>query len=87
MSCICNDIIDRLARIEELLRSEKRKETDVWMNIEQAAEYIKKKKTSIYKMTMNKEIPHYKHGKKLVFLKKELDEHVSEGKVKNHPIQ
>lgn len=41
-------------------------------NVEQAAEFIDLAPQTIYGLTSRNEIPHYKRGKKLYFLKAEL---------------
>ena len=44
------------------------------MSVEMAARYLKISKSKLYKMTMEKEIPHYKVGRELAFNKCDLEE-------------
>ena len=55
------------------------------LDIQQAAEFLKKKITTLYEMTSKKTIPHFKKGNKLYFKREELEQWLSEGKVK--PVQ
>jgi excisionase family DNA binding protein len=43
-----------------------------YMTIEQAAEFLNLKKSAIYRRTMEKTIPFYKSGRKLMFKKSDL---------------
>jgi excisionase family DNA binding protein len=52
------------------------------MNVKEAAEYLGFKKSYIYQLTSSKKIPCYKPGKKLFFLKKDLDKWIESKKVK-----
>ena len=83
--CYCEEIIQRLRTIENLVRNLQPESPKRWLGAEDAANYIGKKKSTIYRMTMNNEIPHYKHGRKLMFLQSELDNHISEHKTKPRP--
>lgn len=75
-------IDERLERIENLLLNllgEKPvihtvSATKDMMNTTELAEYLSMSKTSIYKLTMKREIPFSKPGKKILFMKKEIDE-------------
>ena len=52
------------------------------LTLEEAAQYLVLSKSCIYKMTSNKEIPHYiPGGKKIYFKKTELDRWILEGRV------
>lgn len=52
------------------------------MDVRQASDFLKLKITTLYEKTSRKLIPHFKKGNKLYFLRSELEEWVSEGKVK-----
>lgn len=73
-------ILMRLERIENLIKElmgertvdETNATNDVLLNVNQAAKYIHLSVSSIYKFTSQKEIPHYKKGKRLYFKKSEL---------------
>ena len=54
------------------------------LNIQQAAEFLKLKKTTLYEKTSRKQIPHFKKGNKLYFNLAELQDWIKAGKVKTH---
>ena len=81
-------ILNRLDSIESLLKelkSQPVKAADSTafeiMNINQAAEYIGIAKSTMYKFTSCRMIPHFKQGKKIYFKKSELDEWITKNKV------
>lgn len=51
-------------------------------DVDGAMNYLKLSKPTIYKLTMERQIPHYKLGKRLYFRKEGLDEWINKGKVK-----
>lgn len=51
------------------------------MNITQVANYLDVSKSWIYKMTSSSEIPHAKRGKKLYFIKADIDNWIEKHKV------
>lgn len=53
---------------------------DQWFNIEQASEFIGLAVQTIYQKVSGLEIPFHKRGKKLWFLKSELDQWLKEGR-------
>lgn len=82
-------IMEKLNSIEALLKSMPKNEngtvklteiTDV-MNADEAAKYTSLSKSAIYKMTAQREIPHFKRGKKLVFKKAELDDWLTQHRI------
>ena len=52
------------------------------LNVQQAADFLKLKITTLYEKTSRKLIPHFKKGNKLYFHRSELEAWVKEGKVK-----
>lgn len=82
-------ILDKLNTIENLLRIVKKDDkitvpiAEVF-NLNQAAEYVSLSKSAIYKKTSERNIPHFKKGKKLYFIRSELDEWLTENKVSTH---
>lgn len=52
------------------------------LNIEEAAAFLKKPKSTIYQLTSTRQIPFYKMGKQLLFFKKDLLAWVEDGKKK-----
>ncbi len=71
-------IMDKLNTIENLLKTVMKNDngtvtiTEV-LNLNQAAEYVSLSKSAIYKKTSERNIPHFKNGKKLYFKRSELD--------------
>ncbi len=55
------------------------------LNLNQAAEYVSLSKSAVYKKTSERNIPHFKKGKKLYFKRIELDEWLTENKISTHP--
>ena len=76
-------IMDKLNTIENLLKSVMKNDngtvtiTEV-LNLDQAAEYVSLSKSAIYKKTSERNIPHFKKGKKLYFKRSELDAWLTE---------
>jgi len=71
--------------LQEILKEHKDctvKSTLDILDIHQAAEFVKKKVNTLYEMTSSKTIPHFKKGNKLYFKREELEQWLSEGKVK-----
>jgi excisionase family DNA binding protein len=54
------------------------------LNLNQAAEYVSLSKSAIYKKTSERNIPHFKQGKKLYFKQSELDEWLTSLKINTH---
>jgi excisionase family DNA binding protein len=71
---------NQLNKIESLLTSIKNNEV-VFMDLEEASQFLKLKKSTIYQMVFKREIPFYKNTKKLLFKKNELVEWVENSKV------
>jgi excisionase family DNA binding protein len=53
-----------------------------YMNIASAAEYLGISKGSMYRLVYDREVPHYKIGKRISFRRDELDEWISKSRVK-----
>jgi excisionase family DNA binding protein len=70
----------QLNKIESLLTSIKNNEVE-FMDLEEASQFLKLKKPTIYQMVFKREIPFYKSTKKLLFKKNELVEWVESSKV------
>jgi excisionase family DNA binding protein len=58
---------------------------DKWMNVNELIDYLPDKpaKPTVYSWVWERKIPHHKGGKKLRFLKSEIDEWLSSGKRKS----
>jgi excisionase family DNA binding protein len=52
---------------------------NTYLKIKEASEFLRTSTSSIYKMTMNSTIPHYKVGRGLRFKKEELIQFVENG--------
>mgnify|MGYP001218929810 CR=1 FL=1 len=83
-------IIDQLDRIERKLSElyakveniKSNKAENEIMSLNRLTEYLELSKSSIYKLTSTKEIPHIKRVKKLFFNKTEIDKWISENRIK-----
>jgi excisionase family DNA binding protein len=56
--------------------------TDNVLGVIEVATYLKISKATVYKLTMDQQLPHYKQGKRLYFRKEEIDNWINKGKVK-----
>ncbi len=54
-------------------------EENTFLLVEEASELLRTSKSTLYKMTMNNTIPHYKVGRGLRFKKEELIQFVENG--------
>ncbi len=54
------------------------------LDVEQAAQFLKLKITTLYEKTSRKLIPHFKRGNKLYFHLSELQQWIRKGKVKTN---
>jgi excisionase family DNA binding protein len=81
-------ILERLNTIENLLRSSKKIDpvliapVNEIFNMVQAADYLGLAKSTVYKMTSSRLIPHSKIGKKIVFKQNEIDDWITKHKIK-----
>ena len=79
-------ILNKLNNIENLLKNVMKNDngtvtiTEV-LNLNQAAEYVSLSKSAIYKKTSERDIPHFKKGKKLYFKRSELDSWLTSMKI------
>lgn len=79
-------IIGKLNNIENLLKTVMKKDngtvavTEVF-NLNQAAEYVSLSKSAIYKKTSERNIPHFKQGKKLFFKRSELNDWLTQNRI------
>jgi excisionase family DNA binding protein len=74
---ILKQIDERLIRIEKMLIEQK-----TTLDMDEAVEYTKIKKSYLYRLTSESKIPHYKRGNKLYFDRTELDSWM-----KQHPVK
>lgn len=81
---------ERLCRIENLLtelqqrieQSKQQPAQETFLTITNLMKYTGLNKSSIYKKTSTREIPHYKRGKRLFFKRTEIDEWIGELRIK-----
>jgi excisionase family DNA binding protein len=79
ISDVANEVVKRIAsQIENGPHPEK----DRWFNLDELTQYHpnKPKKPTVYSWVNKGLIPHHKQGKKLAFLKSEIDAWLMEGK-------
>lgn len=76
-------IMNKLTEIENLIKQENvnTTATEEILNLENASHYVGISKSTIYKYTSSREIPHFKRGKKLFFKKVELDDWLTTNKI------
>lgn len=60
------------ARTREESGSEK-----IYLNIKEAANYLRLAKQTVYQLTSTRKIPHYKVGRRLVFERSQLDQWIN----------
>lgn len=70
-----------IAEIKSILLEQDAQKIE-FLTVREAAKYLQISASRIYKMTSNKEIPHYSPGgKKIYFLKNELNDWVLESRI------
>ena len=73
------EILERLTRIENLLQQAQPQP----MTLAEAAAYLHLSKQSVYRLTSRSEIAHYKpSGKKIYFLRSDLDQWLTQRRVR-----
>ncbi|MES2762753.1 MAG: helix-turn-helix domain-containing protein [Bacteroidota bacterium] len=78
-----SELLNMVGNIEKRLSTaENHAETDHPLTIEQAGEYIKLSRGTIYGLVSSNKIPFSKQGKRLYFSKKDLTDWIKEGKRK-----
>ena len=81
-------ILERLNAIESLFRSSKKTDlvssvpVNEIFNMAQAADYLGLAKSTIYKMTSSRLIPHSKVSRKIIFMRNELEDWITKHKIK-----
>ncbi len=73
-SKLINDIVEKVVeRLKPLLNNSHDSKHNELMTVEELADYLKVKKSSIYDKVHNKSIPFLKHGNSLRFRRKHID--------------
>lgn len=69
-------IAERLVARQQQLVAEREQdgERSPWLSIESAARYLDWPRQRLYKLSASGAIPHYKHERRLIFRRDELDE-------------
>ena len=74
-------IIEKLEEIKNIIISQTSSRKEI-LSLSEAAEFLHQSKSSVYKLTSKKEIPHYSPGgKKIYFRKSELEEWVYNSRI------
>jgi len=73
------EALAELNRKIEFLANEHPRQPE-YINIDQAGQVLNLSKSTIYKKTMKGELPFYKHGKKLMFSRNELQKFIQKHK-------
>ena len=74
-------IQNELNEIKELLKKQTIQQKEI-LTIEEASEFLELSTSRLYKMTSNKEIPHYKPGGKKIYLnRQELGQWILDSRV------
>ena len=69
---------ERLKALENVFLSQKE-----ILNFDEASDYLKMSKSTLYKLTSKKEIPHYKPNRFIFFERAELDKWIRAAKIKS----
>ena len=77
-------IIYKLELLERLILNYSQPESDVWFDINELCKYHPSKpaKVTVYTWVRERRIPFHKNGKKLTFLKSEIDSWLKQGRQK-----
>ena len=76
------ELLEAIAqRTAEILRETSEQE-DRWMNLDEAVDYLRCKRSRLYEFTRRGEIPHSRDGRRLLFRRSELDQWVRDGGAK-----
>jgi len=83
---VVRQLFEKVERIEALLEkiSPTDNESHKPLSIEEAASYLKITVAALYSMTSRRLVPFNKPGKRLYFLKEDLDAWISQAKNKTH---
>ena len=79
-----SDLTEKVSNTERLLEELLTRlsvDKDRWMSLEELCDYLpgKPAKATIYAKVQHRQIPHQKMGKRLAFLKSEIDQWIQEG--------
>ena len=74
-------IAQAIEKALQFMKPTEQDNSDLYMGIEEASALVSLSKNTVYGMVSRREIPHYKRGKKLYFLKEELQNWIGSEKV------
>ena len=77
-------LIAEVNELKLLLKGSPHEPEDEFVTVAQLVTIIKKEKPTIYKMLERGELPHYRQGRRVVFLKSEIVDYLKSGKVKTY---
>lgn len=84
-------LIEKVKNLEELIRTAACSQPDqnAWFNLEELCDYLPDRpaKQTVYGWVFQKKIPYHKKGKKLQFLKCEIDEWLHTDEVQQETIE
>lgn len=73
------ELIERVAERAAELLNQQTQADDAWLDVGEAAEYLRCPTSRIYALTSAGKIPHHHDGSRLLFRRSELDEWVERG--------
>jgi hypothetical protein len=84
-------LIEKINNLEELIRTSANTQPDenTWFNLEELCDYLPDRpaKQTVYGWVFQKKIPYHKKGKKLQFLKCEIDEWLHNDEARQESIE
>lgn len=79
-------LYQKIDSIQKLLlerdKQQSQKQSNIFLTVQQAAEFLNLSKATIYSKCSRSELPHMKRGKRLYFSQTELDKYLKSGRVK-----
>lgn len=84
-------LIEKVNNLEDLIRTSANTQPDenIWFNLDALCDYLPDRpaKQTVYGWVFQKKIPYHKKGKKLQFLKCEIDEWLHSDKMQHETIE
>lgn len=77
-------LITEVSELKLLLKGSPHEPEDDFITVDQARELIKKAKPTIYAMIQRGELPFYRRGKRVLFLRSELLDYIKSGRHKSY---
>jgi hypothetical protein len=84
MPKVLSALNDKIDKLESLVIANQSEPTDRWFDLNDLIDYLPERpaKATLYNKVQNRVIPFHRKGKKLFFLKSEIDEWLKEGRVR-----